>query len=79
MSIFRKFIHSFSNKEYRILGMWNREYCKIKINNKVDLTNEDYCGLCSSYRTMKMKEKKKNKRSMVMNNNDEEEYIRFMM
>ena len=33
----------------RYLGRWRIEYCKMKINNKVDLANEDHCGACGGY------------------------------
>ena len=31
------------------LGRWNIEYCSKKIDNKVDLSNEDHCGPCGQY------------------------------
>lgn len=31
------------------LGRWNIDYCNQKINNKVDLSNEDHCGPCGQY------------------------------
>jgi len=31
------------------LGRWNIEICNEKINNKIDLANEDHCGTCSKY------------------------------
>lgn len=31
------------------LGRWNIDYCTQKINYKVDLSNEDHCGLCEQY------------------------------
>jgi len=31
------------------LGRWNIIYCNKKINNKVDLSNEDHCGPCGQY------------------------------
>jgi hypothetical protein len=31
------------------LGRWNIDYCSKKINNKVDLSNEDHCGPCGQY------------------------------
>jgi hypothetical protein len=27
-------------------GRWNVEHCTTKINNKIDLSNEDHCGPC---------------------------------
>jgi hypothetical protein len=31
------------------MGRWNNEYCHIKMNQKVDLSNEDHCGPCGQY------------------------------
>jgi hypothetical protein len=31
------------------LGRWNIDYCSKKINNKIDLSNEDHCGTCGEY------------------------------
>ena len=31
------------------LGRWNIDYCNKKINQKVDLSNEDHCGSCGQY------------------------------
>ena len=31
------------------LGRWNVEYCNKKLNNKIDLSNEDHCGPCGQY------------------------------
>lgn len=33
----------------KILGRWNIDYCNTKINNKIDLSNEDHCGPCGQY------------------------------
>ncbi len=30
-----------------ILGRWTRESCNIKTYRRVDLTNEDHCGVCN--------------------------------
>jgi hypothetical protein len=32
------------------LGRWNIETCNVKVNNKIDLSNEDHCGPCGEYR-----------------------------
>ena len=32
------------------LGRWNLEYCSQKINQKIDLSNEDHCGSCEMYK-----------------------------
>jgi len=42
------------------LGRWGLEYCKIKINNKVDLSNEDHCGTCGKYALEKLNATNKN-------------------
>lgn len=31
------------------LGRWNIENCNKKLNNKIDLANEDHCGPCGKY------------------------------
>ena len=31
------------------LGRWNIEQCHKKLNNKIDLANEDNCGPCGKY------------------------------
>jgi hypothetical protein len=31
------------------LGRWRIEHCNTKINNKIDLANEDHCGPCGEY------------------------------
>ena len=35
------------------LGRWNIEYCNIKLNRKIDLSNEDHCGTCGEYAMIK--------------------------
>jgi hypothetical protein len=43
---------------YNPLGRWNMEICNKKINNKIDLANEDHCGTCGEYALKKLKNKK---------------------
>ena len=31
------------------LGRWSIETCNKKLNNKIDLANEDHCGPCGKY------------------------------
>ena len=31
------------------MGRWKIENCNIKMNNKIDLSNEDHCGPCGQY------------------------------
>ena len=33
----------------KVLGRWNIDYCNNKMNQKIDLSNEDHCGPCGSY------------------------------
>ena len=48
-----KFIKTIMQKmiknEKKVLGRWNIEYCDKKMNNKIDLSNEDHCGPCGQY------------------------------
>ena len=39
------------------VGRWNIDYCNTKINQKVDLSNEDHCGPCGQYALRKMDSK----------------------
>lgn len=32
-----------------LLGRWKLDYCQIKINKKIDLSNKDHCGPCGIY------------------------------
>lgn len=36
-------------QEKKVLGRWTIEYCDKKMNNKIDLSNEDHCGPCGQY------------------------------
>jgi len=45
ITILKRFIKD----EKKILGRWNIEYCDKKVNNKIDLSNEDHCGPCGQY------------------------------
>ena len=38
-----------NNTKSSPLGRWNIETCSKKINNKIDLSNEDHCGPCGQY------------------------------
>jgi hypothetical protein len=42
------------------LGRWNIDYCDIKTNNKIDLSNEDHCGPCGQYIITKTNSQNKN-------------------
>ena len=49
-----KFIKSIVKKVFpkelpKPIGRWKIEECNVKINNKIDLSNEDHCGPCGQY------------------------------
>ena len=37
------------------LGRWRIENCNKKMNQKIDLSNEDHCGPCGQYALEKVK------------------------
>ena len=37
------------NIEVKPLGRWQIDYCDKKINIKLDMSNEDHCGICTQY------------------------------
>ena len=41
------------------MGRWNIEYCSVKMNQKIDLSNEDHCGPCGQYAISKIDLEKK--------------------
>ena len=57
ISIFKKLIPKQIPKP---LGRWGLDYCKIKLNNKIDLSNEDHCGPCGKYALEKLHVKQLN-------------------
>jgi hypothetical protein len=67
------FVRTFIQKEYpKPLGRWNIDYCSKKINNKIDLSNEDHCGPCGQYIISKIKtiDKTINKNKNELNKNE---------
>jgi len=55
-----------SNDLPKTLGRWNIDYCNKKINNKIDLSNEDHCGPCGQYALTKLDLKNKNKSEVTL-------------
>ena len=50
-----KFVSKIIPKEIPTpVGRWKIEYCDIKVNNKIDLSNEDHCGPCGQYAKTKI-------------------------
>jgi hypothetical protein len=49
-----------------VLGRWNTDYCKTKVDTKVHWANEDHCGPCGNqpvkqvYKETPVEEKKAN-------------------
>jgi hypothetical protein len=43
-SFFRRLF--FFENHRRILGRWTIDTCQIKVNRKIDFSNEDHCGPC---------------------------------
>ena len=39
----------FVKEEKKVLGRWSIDHCDRKLNNKIDLSNEDHCGPCGQY------------------------------
>ncbi len=39
------------SQQAAILGRWSRESCDIKTYRRVDLSNEDHCGVCTENTT----------------------------
>lgn len=46
INTFIKFFTIKSKQNLPILGRWNIESCDKRINNKIDLSNIDHCGVC---------------------------------
>ena len=42
------------------VGRWRTEECNIKLNQKIDLSNEDHCGPCGQYALEKTESNSKN-------------------
>ena len=66
MKFFKSILKKIIPKEIpKHMGRWNVEQCNLKVNNKVDLSNEDHCGPCGQYALKKIeliKNKNKNKK-----------------
>lgn len=58
MKYFINIIKKFIPKELpKPVGRWRTESCNTKINQKVDLSNEDHCGPCGQYALTKIEMK----------------------
>jgi hypothetical protein len=70
MKFISNIIKRFSKDEKKILGRWNIDYCDKKMNNKVDMSNEDHCGPCGQYILNKEQPVNPNKNSGLGKTND---------
>lgn len=43
----QKFIQTKPIQHHKPLGRWNISYCDNTINRRIDLSNEDHCGVCN--------------------------------
>jgi hypothetical protein len=60
MKVIFSFIKNFISKEIvKPVGRWGIENCNIKLNKKIDLSNEDHCGPCGQYALKKIANKEK--------------------
>jgi len=41
------------------VGRWSMEECNVKINARIDLSNEDHCGPCGQYALEKIEKVEK--------------------
>lgn len=54
-------IQRISGKELpKPVGRWTLDYCDTKLNNKIELSNEDHCGSCGQYAITKIELNQKN-------------------
>jgi len=52
MKFIQKIMRKIMQKEQpKQMGRWNLEYCNTKLNNKIDLSNEDHCGEYANIKT----------------------------
>ena len=54
----------FPKQVQRPVGRWNIDYCSVKTNTKIDLSNEDHCGPCGQYALEKIEKIEKNNKKM---------------
>jgi len=52
--------------EIRPLGRWNIDYCNVKTNRKIDLSNEDHCGPCGQYTILKLYQENKSDKAIIV-------------
>jgi hypothetical protein len=56
MSYFAKFIARVLPKQLPTpVGRWRIEYCDVRLNKRIDMSNEDHCGPCGQYAIDKLR------------------------
>jgi hypothetical protein len=63
-----------SKEMVKPLGRWRIEDCNKMTNYKIDLANEDHCGVCSQYASVKIQDIKDKDRDLM-----DREYKRYRM
>jgi hypothetical protein len=57
MKLIKSILQKFLPKELpKPMGRWAPEECNIKLNQRIDLSNEDHCGPCGQYVLSKQEE-----------------------
>ena len=59
------FSRYFLRERAKPLGRWNLDYCNKKMNQKIDLSNEDHCGPCGQYMKTKMVDSEPSNKSIL--------------
>lgn len=64
-SVVKNVINKIIPKELpKPVGRWSIEECNVKMNGRVDLSNEDHCGPCGQYALVKIEEGIKTKNNL---------------
>ena len=67
MKYIKTILKKFVQKEIpKPVGRWSIEECNVKMNNRVDLSNEDHCGPCGQYALVKIEEETKIKHYLTI-------------
>jgi len=60
MTLFAKFIARVLPKSIPTpVGRWRVEHCEIRLDKRIDMSNEDHCGPCGQYAIEKLRDNKK--------------------
>ena len=60
MTLFAKFIARVLPRNIPTpVGRWRVEHCEIRLDKRIDMSNEDHCGPCGQYAIEKLRDNKK--------------------